>query len=92
MHNHPEAIQLVEEVAREFLGEDCLAAPSPSMGAEDFGFYLQQAKGAMFRLGCRIEDDPRQLHDSKFDLDETCLPIGSALLAESALRLLHPAS
>jgi metal-dependent amidase/aminoacylase/carboxypeptidase family protein len=58
------------------------------MGAEDFGSFSELAPGAMFGLGCRIEGDERQHHNPRFDIDEACLPIGTAILAEAALRLL----
>jgi amidohydrolase len=59
------------------------------MGAEDFGSFMEHAPGAMFTLGTRIEDGmDRPLHNPRFDIDERALPIGTALLVESALRLL----
>jgi len=88
MHNHPEAVKLIKSVAGDLLGEEKIVPPEPSMGAEDFGFFLEKAKGAMFMLGCKIEGDERRHHDPRFDIDESCLPIGVAIIAESALRLL----
>jgi metal-dependent amidase/aminoacylase/carboxypeptidase family protein len=43
----------------------------------------------MFRLGCRIEGDERKGHSPRFDVNERCLPVGTAILAEAALRLLR---
>jgi amidohydrolase len=40
-------------------------------------------------LGCRIEGDVRRHHDPKFDIDERCLPVGVAVLAEAALRYMR---
>ena len=62
------------------------------MGSEDLGALLDLAPGAMFRLGCGIEGDERQAHNPRFDIDERCLPIGTAVLTETTLRLLHGAS
>jgi amidohydrolase len=59
------------------------------MGAEDFGAFTDLAAGAMFVLGSRIEGDERRLHHPRFDIDERCLPVGTAILAEAALRLLR---
>jgi len=89
MHNDADVASLIGAVATDLLGEEHLAPPEKSMGAEDFAFFSQLAPGAMFFLGCRIEDEPRFAHNSRFDIDERCLPIGSAMLAESALRLLR---
>jgi metal-dependent amidase/aminoacylase/carboxypeptidase family protein len=39
----------------------------------------------MFFLGCApIEGVQRDLHTPIFDLDEACLPIGTAILAQTA--------
>ena len=43
----------------------------------------------MFRLGCRIEGDKRKAHHPRFDINERCLPVGAAILAGAALRLLR---
>jgi metal-dependent amidase/aminoacylase/carboxypeptidase family protein len=57
------------------------------MGAEDFGFMSQTVPGAMFSLGTR-DGEPRIAHGSYFDIDEAALPIGAAILAETARRYL----
>ena len=59
------------------------------MGAEDFGRFSSLAPGAMFGLGAMIEGSERRGHSPTFDLDERCLPVGAAVLAETALRLLR---
>ena len=87
MHNHPDVVALVKKVAGDLVGEDKINPPELDMGAEDFAFFLQKAPGAMFMLGCEIEGDTRRHHDPKFDIDEDCLPIGAALITETALRL-----
>jgi amidohydrolase len=42
----------------------------------------------MFGLGVRADGDLRYPHNPHFDIDERALPIGTAILAESALRFL----
>ena len=88
MHNHPEIVDLIKLVAGDLLGEDKIIPPEPGMGAEDFGYFLEKAPGAMFMLGCKIEGDERRHHDPRFDIDENCMPIGVAIIAETALRIL----
>ncbi|TAA73090.1 M20 metallopeptidase family protein [Planococcus salinarum] len=59
------------------------------MGGEDFGFVTQQLPGAMFFLGCAPSDGvQRDLHTPIFEIDENCLPIGTAILAQSAIDFL----
>ena len=88
MHNHVEVVNLLKDVAGDLLGEDKIIPPEPSMGAEDYAFFLQEAKGAMFMLGCEIEGDTRRHHDPRFDIDEDCMPIGAAIMAEATLRIM----
>ncbi len=89
--NDPAVARLIAKTGEELFGEAAVKAPKDSMGAEDFGFMTNIAPGAMFMLGCRIEGDERKHHNPRFDIDEDCLPYGTALLAESALRLLKQA-
>lgn len=89
MFNDAMVSEIIKETANNLLGPNCIESRRMEMGAEDFGFFLIHAPGAMFRLGCRIEGDQRKHHSSRFDIDEKSLPIGVAVLAESALRLVQ---
>ena len=82
-------VRLLREVASDLLGSEHIIPSEKGMGAEDFSALAAVAPGAMFRLGCRIEGDERKLHSPDFDLDEGCLPIGTAILAEATLRFLR---
>lgn len=59
------------------------------LGSEDFSYVTQVMPGAMFFLGCKkAGDKQRNLHTADFDIDESCLPYGVAILAETAIRYL----
>jgi amidohydrolase len=89
MVNHPEVIGLLGQVVTELLGPESIRPIEPMMGSEDFCFFSALAPGAMFMLGCEVEGDRREHHNPRFDIDERCLPVGAAILAEAALRLVH---
>ena len=89
MINHPDAVSLIETVAVDLLGREHVSPIPKELGAEDFGSFTQIAPGAMFTLGTLIEGDQRYLHHPRLDLDERALPIGTAILAETALRFLR---
>jgi len=89
MINHTDAANLIEAVGVDLLGRDHVLPPIKGLGAEDFGAFSQIVPGAMFSLGTLIEGDERYLHHPRLDLDERALPIGTAVLAESALRFLR---
>lgn len=88
MYNDPEVVELICQAVSEMLGEDKVAPSYAEMGAEDFSYMSQLAPGAMFWLGVNIDDTPRPAHSPTFDINEDALPIGAALLAEVACRLL----
>lgn len=80
----------IAQVGKELLGENSVHPLAKSLGAEDFPYLLQSAPGAMYTLGTMVEGRPLyELHHPKFDLDERALPIGTAVLAETALRFLR---
>ena len=89
MVNDAEVVELIRDVAAGWLGEEHIHPTRPEMGAEDFGAFSELAPGAMFMLGARIEGDERKAHNPRFDIDERCLPVGAAILAEAALRRLR---
>lgn len=89
IHNDSRMVKILRAVGRDLLGEEHLQLQDDDMGAEDFAFFCKAAPGAMFRLGCAIEGDKREVHNPRFDLDEGCLPTGAAMLAEAACRFIQ---
>jgi len=89
MVNSPEASGMVETVARDLIGQENILPWKDELGAEDFGCYMELASGAMFALGTWSARYNCLLHNPDFDLDENSLVIGSAILAETALRFLR---
>jgi amidohydrolase len=89
MVNHPNVVDLLEEVYNELMGTEIGWDVEPEMGAEDFGFFTQKVPGAMFTLGCRIEGDERRHHDPRFDIDERAMPVGVAMFFETTLRIMQ---
>jgi amidohydrolase len=75
-------------VAGDLLWDEEIIPPEPDMGADDFGFFLKETKGAMFTLGCKMEGDTRGHHAPRFDVDDDCMTIGSAIFTETTLRTL----
>ena len=82
--NDKRATQKVREAVKELYGEQNLVElTEPSMGGEDFAYYLKKVPGSYFRLGTYNEEKGiiYPLHSAKFDIDEDILPIGTALMA-----------
>ena len=77
--NEPGATAIARKAATDIVAaKNVVAAEHPSMGSEDFSFYLQQAPGCFVRLGARKADwMPVPLHSPAFDIDESVLGIGT---------------
>lgn len=89
IHNDPDVTEAIASSARALFGPDSIyRIPLPSMGSEDFSYYVKEVPGAMFRLGV-ASDRPRYfLHSARFDIDERAIEIGTNVLAQTALDLL----
>ena len=82
--------EVIERAGRDLLGDDNVHEIQKTLGAEDFGEFLKHAPGAQFTLGTRkAGHEDYLLHHPKFDLDERALPIGTAMLVETAKRFLE---
>jgi len=81
--------KVIRGAAEDLLGAENVQEGWKTLGAEDFGSFMKDCPGAMFTLGVQKaghEDFP--LHHPKFDLDERSLPLGTAVLVETAMRFL----
>jgi hippurate hydrolase len=72
--------RLAERAARAVVGDaGLMALEHPSMGSEDFAYYLERIPGCYVRFGARPEGSPYvPLHSPAFDIDEGVLPVGAA--------------
>ncbi len=91
--NDPAMTELVRQVGVDLLGEENVGDAALEMGAEDFSYFAREAPGCFFTLGGLVAEGPARMHHHpRFDVDERCLPVGAAVLAESALRYLRQES
>jgi metal-dependent amidase/aminoacylase/carboxypeptidase family protein len=90
--NQPELVDLVAETVAGTMGRDRIVwIPTPSMGAEDFAYYLESTPGLLVRLGTASSAATSYpLHDARFDIDESAIVPAVRLMAEvliNGLRL-----
>jgi IAA-amino acid hydrolase len=91
--NDPALTAFLRSLGEELLGPENVMQAELQMGGEDFAYFAREAPGCFAFLGAaRPGQSSRMHHDSHFDVDERCLPIGAALLAEAALRHLATAT
>jgi amidohydrolase len=83
--NDPGMTALLAQIGQDVLGPDGVQyLDAPSMGAEDFAYYLPHAPGALFRLG--VGEDVMPLHTSTYNFTDAALPYGITMFCELALR------
>ncbi len=97
--NHPKETAFAIEVMSDVVGKDNVdTRTEPTMGAEDFAFFLQEKPGCYVFIGNGEGDHragghglgPCQLHNGSYDFNDNLLPIGGSYwvrLVEMAMPL-----
>jgi amidohydrolase len=97
--NHPKETAFAIDVMRDVVGKDNVdTRTEPTMGAEDFAFFLQEKPGCYVFIGNGEGDHragghglgPCQLHNGSYDFNDNLLPIGGSFwvrLVEMAMPL-----
>ncbi|EFC90561.1 amidohydrolase [Dethiosulfovibrio peptidovorans DSM 11002] len=82
----PEFTRFAVEVAKKVLGEDKVVEARPTMGAEDFSYYLQERPGTFMFLGTGNEEKDMTYpqHHPKYCVDDDVLDLGAAMSASIA--------
>jgi amidohydrolase len=87
--NEPICTDAVLSAVKESLGEDKIFAVNPSMGGEDFSYYLEKVPGAFMFVG--VGNDAKGIiypqHHPKYDIDEDALAYGTEVMARAAVHL-----
>jgi amidohydrolase len=81
--NDPAMTDYVAKIARQTLGpERYLPAARPSMGGEDFAYYLEKVPGCFFLVG--VEPPGRKgcppLHNDHFDFTDAAIEVGMRMM------------
>ncbi|NLE46608.1 MAG: amidohydrolase [Chloroflexi bacterium] len=88
LSNDPGVTEVVRDVVETMLGSDCLSADVRTMGSEDAAFFTREIPGCYIFLGAsdasRGLDRPH--HNPSFDIDESALVLGVAILTNALGR------
>lgn len=89
--NDEYSAKLVQNVASEAFGKEILYHEKPTMGGEDFSFYLDEAPGsfALVGSGNPEKDTEWAHHHGMFNIDEDALATGAELYAQYAWAYLN---
>ncbi len=96
--NHPKETDFFRQVAKSVLGAENVLEYEPSMGSEDFSFFLQEKPGCYFHIGNGDGDHrvaghgmgPCHLHNTSYDFNDDLIPLGATLWVRLAEAWLAP--
>ncbi len=92
--NNPQVVKVALE-ASKMLGLDLVIDQNyRTSGSEDMSYYLNEIPGMFIFVGSANAEEGKNFphHHPRFDIDERCLPIGIALLLETAQGLIRKGS
>ncbi len=85
--NHSAETAFVREMLTEWAGQENVLSFDGTMGAEDFGYFLQEKPGCYFLIaggdgGHRAEGHgagPCMLHNPSYDFNDELIPVGATM-------------
>lgn len=85
--NDTKATEFARDVLFEVYGADAVESiPEPTMGGEDFAYYLEKIPGSFIHLG--VGDRP-SLHSSSYDFNDEAIPYGIRAMSALAVRFME---
>lgn len=96
--NHATEAEFCSRLLKDWLGSDSVTDPvTPSMGAEDFSFMLEQVPGCYLFLGNGDGDHratghglgPCTLHNGSYDFNDNLIPTGATYWVKLATEWLN---
>jgi len=94
--NHEAETEFARGVMRELVGAENVVEFEPTMGAEDFAYFLQAIPGAYLLIGNGEgqhrprghAEGPCTLHNASYDFNDNLIPVGGSLWVRMAERYL----
>jgi amidohydrolase len=89
--NDDHMVSTVRRAGVTVLGEENVGEQkAPSMGVESFSYFAMERPSAFYFLGSRnvSKNIVASAHNSLFDVDEDCIPVGVAVQCEAVLEYL----
>jgi amidohydrolase len=94
--NHPGETEFVRKLLSDWIGADNVKEFEPTMGAEDFSFYLIEKPGCYFVIGNGEGshrsgghgEGPCMLHNPSYDFNDELIPLGGSMWVRLAEKWL----
>ena len=86
---HKKVLESSFNASNSILGEENTTLIKRRSWTREFSEYAKYVSAAFFLIGSEIPGHRTIQHTASFDIDERCLPVAAAVLAESALLILE---
>lgn len=87
--NDSELVDIFYEMTKKIIDESRIKfLTKPTMVGEDFSYYTQNIPGLYIFLSSKKNENPYPHHNSKFNIDENILPIGTLILSNFIIEYL----
>ncbi len=87
--NNATVTAVMHKAAVDLLGSNNVLSIKRKSWNYQFAMFTEHVPGAMMYLGAEIASSRRSHQSPTFDIDENCLYVGAAVLAETAIRLMN---
>ncbi len=95
--NHKRETSFARELLGELVGPDNVREFEPTMGAEDFSYFLQEKPGCYFVIGngdgahrsAGHGEGPCMLHNPSYDFNDALIPLGGSMWVRLAEKWLN---
>ncbi len=80
---------ILEKAAKRAIGQENVTSATPLMAGDDLAYFFQKVPGTYFWLGVTNVEKGiiHPAHTAKFDIDESALPVGVAVMLEAVEEL-----
>lgn len=90
LKNNQEMVKCLQDSASKVIGIEYISKiENPTMGSEDMAYFLEEVPGVYYILSSVPDGKAYPHHNSKFDLDESVLWKGAAILSQTAVDWLN---
>lgn len=86
--NDADMVELIKKAGSAIVGEENVINVDPTMGGEDFTYFVRKVPGAMFCLGVN-EGNSSPVHRPTFDVPSEAIGIGVSVLCQAVLMYLN---
>lgn len=86
--NDNKMINLLKSSALSIVGEENIKTVLPTLGVEDFAYYLKKVPGCFYKLGCGNKEMgiEKPIHSNMFNVDENCIAYGIAIHVNTVMN------